>query len=70
MNKEQIKIKDEFIKLSALLKFSAIVGTGGEAKDAILKGNVFLNNEVCTIKGKKIFKGDIIKFLDNIIEVI
>ena len=58
MQEEIIKITTEFIKLDSLLKFAAVVGTGGEAKDAIQCGDVTVNGEVCTMRGKKIRPGD------------
>ena len=58
MQEEKIQITTEFIKLDSLLKFAAVVGTGGEAKDAILSGDVTVNGEVCTMRGKKIRPGD------------
>lgn len=58
MQEEKIQITTEFIKLDSLLKFAAVVGTGGEAKDAIQSGDVTVNGEVCTMRGKKIRPGD------------
>ena len=58
MQEETIKITTEFIKLDSLLKFAAVVGTGGEAKDAVQSGDVTVNGEVCTMRGKKIRPGD------------
>ena len=58
MQEEKIQITTEFIKLDSLLKFSAVVGTGGEAKDAIQSGDVTVNGEVCTMRGKKLYPGD------------
>ena len=58
MQEEKIQITTEFIKLDSLLKFAAVVGTGGEAKDAIQNGDVTVNGEVCTMRGKKIRPGD------------
>ena len=55
---EKIKISTEFIKLDALLKFASLVGTGGEAKARIQDGEVLVNGEVCTMRGKKIRPGD------------
>ena len=55
---EKIKITTEFIKLDALLKFASLVGSGGEAKQLIQDGNVLVNGEVCTMRGKKIRPGD------------
>ena len=58
MQVETIQITTEFIKLDALLKFANVVGTGGEAKIAIQEGEVSVNGEVCTMRGKKIRPGD------------
>ena len=55
---ENIAIKTEFIKLDSLLKFAGMVGTGGEAKELIAGGQVQVNGEVCTMRGKKIRPGD------------
>ena len=55
---ETIEITTPFIKLDALLKFAALVGTGGEAKNVIVDGLVTVNGEVCTQRGKKIYPGD------------
>ena len=57
---EEINISTEFIKLDALLKFSALAATGGEAKNMIGEGLVSVNGEVCTMRGKKCFPGDIV----------
>ena len=59
---EKILIKTEFIKLESLLKFAALVGTGGEAKYVIGEGRVKVNGEVCTMRGKKIYPGDKVEF--------
>ena len=58
MQEEHIKITTEVIKLDALLKFANAVATGGEAKLAIQDGDVTVNGEVCTMRGKKIRPGD------------
>ena len=59
---EKISINTEFIKLDSLLKFAALVGTGGEAKVVISEGMVKVNGEVCTMRGKKIYPGDRVDF--------
>ncbi len=59
---ETITIHTEFIKLDALLKYAAAVGTGGEAKTVIAEGLVTVNGEVCTMRGKKIRPGDKVCF--------
>ena len=54
----EVKITTEFIKLDQLLKFSGVAETGGMAKDMILNEEVSVNGELCTMRGKKIRKGD------------
>ena len=53
-----IEITTEYIKLQDLLKLSAVVSTGGEAKLMIQEGLVAVNGEVCTQRGRKIRPGD------------
>ena len=60
MQKETVKIQPEFIKLDALLKFAGVTETGGEAKEAIQAGEVKVNGEVCTMRGKKLRPGDVV----------
>ena len=59
---EKITIETEYIKLDSLLKFAAVVGTGGEAKYVISEGMVSVNGEVCTMRGKKLRPGDKVSF--------
>ena len=66
---ESIESTTEYIKLDALLKFAALVGTGGEAKYVITEGMVKVNGEVCTQRGKKIRAGDTVEFADNVLTV-
>ncbi len=54
----EIKITTEYIKLDALLKFAGLCDTGGEAKERIQAGEVKVNGEVCTMRGKKCRSGD------------
>ena len=62
----EIKIKTEFIKLDALLKFANLVSSGGEAKLRIAEGEVLVNGETCTMRGRKIRPGDTVS-LDGVI---
>ena len=59
---EEITISTEFIKLDSLLKFAALAGTGGEAKQLIQEGLVSVNGEICQARGKKVFPGDEVSF--------
>ena len=59
---KRIKITGDFIKLDALLKYASIASTGGEAKALIQDGEVFVGGKQCTMRGKKIRPGDIVRY--------
>ena len=59
---KKVTITTEFIKLQDLLKFANLVETGGEAKERVQGGEVKVNGEVCTMRGKKIRPGDVVSF--------
>jgi ribosome-associated protein len=58
----KIEIVTDFIRLDALLKYASVVQTGGEAKMMITDGQVRVNGEICTQRGKKIRHGDSVSF--------
>ena len=67
MSENEISIMTEYIKLDSLLKFTGMTETGGLAKEAIKNGKVYVNGDVCTMRGKKIKSADTVSF--NGIEV-
>ena len=66
---EKVKIRTEFIKLDALLKFAGLCDTGGFAKELVQQGQVKVNGEICTMRGKKIRPGDVIEVDQYRVEV-
>ncbi len=70
MYKKKIKVEGEYIKLQDLLKYSGLCQTGGHAKVVIQNGEVKVNGEICTMRGKKMRTGDIAEYSDEQIEVI
>ena len=62
-NSIPVVISTEFIKLQDAMKYANIVYSGGEAKSLIQEGEVLVNGEVCTMRGKKLYNGD--KFTFN-----
>ena len=54
----QIHIDTEYIKLDQFLKFAGVCLSGGEAKELIQAGVVSVNEEPCTMRGKKLYPGD------------
>jgi ribosome-associated protein len=59
---KEIKINTDFIKLDAFLKWSGAVSMGSEAKMFIQEGQVKVNGNIETQRGKKLVKQDIIEF--------
>ena len=51
-------LKGDYIRLDDLLKNAGVVNTGGHAKIIIQDGEVRVNGEICTMRGKKLRKGD------------
>ena len=57
----EIPITTEFIKLEAFLKFAGAAMTGGEAKNRIQNGEVTVDGEKCTMRGKKLLPGMVVE---------
>lgn len=59
---EIIKLKDEFIKLGQALKAANLVEDGVEAKYVIQDGEVKVNQETETRRGRKLYDGDVVSY--------
>jgi len=57
------------ITLGQALKASDMVGSGGEAKVLIQAGEVLVNSEVETRRGRKLLPGDVVEVGDERLEV-
>lgn len=57
-----VPITTEFIKLESFLKLANAAGSGGMAKNFIQNGEVEVNGETCTMRGKKLRPGDSVRF--------
>ena len=68
----EVKIRetDEFIKLGQLLKKAGLVGSGVEAKEVILDGEVKVNGETEERRGRKLYDGDVVSFDAEEIKVV
>ena len=53
------------MKLDQFLKWHNFVSSGGEAKILIKAGQVKVNGEIETKRGRKLVKGDKVMFLKN-----
>lgn len=63
-------MRDEYIKLGQALKAAGVVEDGVEAKYVIQEGQVKVNQEVDTRRGRKLYEGDVISFEGNEIKIV
>lgn len=66
---EVIKLREEFIKLGQALKAAGLVDSGVTAKDVIQNGEVKVNGETDTRRGRKLYDGDIVEFMNQTINI-
>ena len=65
----EIEIRDEYIKLGQAMKLAGLVSSGIEAKVVIQEGQVKVNGEVDTRRGKKLYSGDNYEFNGELVTV-
>lgn len=65
MEYKKISINEDFIRLDSAMKLADMVVTGGHAKIVIQNGEVKVNGEICTMRGKKLRQGDKVEFQNN-----
>ena len=64
-----VEINQEPTELYKILKIGNLVSGGGEAKQVISEGYVFLNGEEETRKRKKVYAGDLVSFNGKYLQV-
>lgn len=67
---EKIQLRGEYIKLGQALKAAGLVENGSDAKGVILDELVQVNGQVCTMRGKKLYRGDRVSFDGEEIEIV
>ena len=67
---QEIKLRDEFIKLGQALKAAGLVGSGVDAKLVIQDGLVKVNGETEVQRGKKLYDGDVVTFEGESIHIV
>ncbi len=65
-----IKLREEYIKLGQALKAAGLVSDGVEAKIEITEGNVLVNGETDTRRGRKLYSGDVVSFNGEEIKIV
>ena len=67
---EEIRLREDFIKLGQALKAAGLVESGVEAKIVILDGEVMVNGETEYQRGKKLYDGDVVSFRGEEIKIL
>jgi ribosome-associated protein len=58
---EDVPIREGMIRLGQFLKLANLVEHGGEAKEVIAAGEVLVNDEVETRRGRQLHVGDVVR---------
>ncbi len=67
---QELKLRDEFIKLGQALKAANLVSSGVEAKIVVQDGQVLVNGEVETQRGKKLHDGDVVTYQGESVKIV
>ncbi|BBX70460.1 RNA-binding S4 domain-containing protein [Mycolicibacterium psychrotolerans] len=57
-----VPIRDETIRLGQFLKLANLIDSGADAKGVIADGQVLVNDEVETRRGRQLRSGDVVAF--------
>ena len=65
-----VKITSEYITLGQFIKFIGIISNGAEAKIYLLENEAYINDELDTRRGRKIYPGDVVKIENKVYKVV
>lgn len=66
---EKLRLRDDYIKLGQALKAAGLVESGVDAKYAVQGGEVKVNGQTETQRGKKLVAGDIVEYKGESIRI-
>lgn len=64
-----ITLREEYIKLGQALKAADLVSSGVEAKVVIGEGQVLVNGEADTRRGRKLYDGDVVTYQGETVKI-
>ncbi|GGM35310.1 RNA-binding S4 domain-containing protein [Dactylosporangium sucinum] len=64
-----VPIRGDMIRLGQFLKLADVLESGGESKELILEGEVSVNGEVDTRRGRQLHRGDVVEVLGQTLRV-
>jgi ribosome-associated protein len=65
----EIEIRSDMIRLGQLLKLADLAGSGGEARALVADGEVAVNGEVETRRGRQLHRGDVVAVGDEAVRI-
>lgn len=65
-----VEIGSDMIRLGQFLKLADLIETGGEAKVVIASGDVTVNGEVDTRRGRQLYPGDVVQVSEKVARVV
>jgi ribosome-associated protein len=65
----EIEIRGDVIRLGQLLKLAGLADTGADAKGLIAEGQVTVNGEQETRRGRQLHSGDIVALGDESVQL-
>ena len=69
MRVRDFAIRDDMIRLSQLMKAAGLAGSGAEAKELVVAGDVRVNGVVETRRGRQLHRGDVVALGDESVRV-
>ncbi len=66
---EKLILREDFIKLGQALKAAGVAASGADAKELILLGQVKVNGEVETRRGRKLYGGDQVEIKGHFLQI-
>lgn len=69
MESFKLRAGEDFIRLGQVLKAAGLAESGAEAKEVIQDGQVLVNGETETRRGRKLYRGDIASYDGREIEI-
>ncbi len=58
----EVAIRDDMIRLGQFLKLANLVDSGADAKPVVQSGEVTVNGDVETRRGRQLHRGDVVAF--------
>ena len=67
---EDVPIREDMIRLGQFLKLAGLVEHGAQAKEVVAAGDVLVNGEVDTRRGRQLHVGDVVRLGDRAARVV